>query len=1034
MTRRWLLIGLLLALVVSFSVSSITLARTPVPNTLSGLALRATATPTDEQRMVDFNRTGLKLLHTGRYAESVTAFEKALAIARQLKDAEAEGVVLYNMGDVYWAQGQYAPALDYYTQALTVARKIDDQAGASRSLNRIGDVYWIWGQYDKALDYLNQALTIRRETGDREGEGVTLNDIGVIYQSQGEYDKALDYLNQALTVRREIGDRAGEGTTLHNIGGVYQAKGQYDRALDFYNRALVIRREVGDREGEGATLNDIGAIRKEQGQYTKALDLYTQALSIAREVGDRPGEGTILNNIGGVYDAQGRYAKALDFYTQALTIARKIGDRAGEASALVNIGAVHLEQGQSAQALDYYTQSLTIAREIGDQESEGLALNNIGMIYQSQGQSAKALDFYNQSLAIKRKIGDRAGEGTTLNNIGSIYRRQDELDKALDYYLQALAIAREMGNRASEARDLNNIGGVYHDRRDYDAALDYYQQALVIERAIGDRVREASTLNNIGGIHRLQGQYAQALDYYNQALTIWRAVGDRANQIITLGNRGIDYEILKQRARAIADYRASVELVESVMDDAALDSAIASLTSQAQNSDPYQRLAVLLAQDGNLKDALGYAERGRAILIRTELSGKPIDFRAGLDQSLLKREADLRTALDSAQKTLDSLSKDASASAADVRNAQTALDKTRKDYDQYLETMQLKGGFLARQISHEVASPKQIQAALPADTTLVLYTIGHPDSIVFLITSKTLEAVALDVTDRQIEEQVTAFASDRRANAGTLAKLYNLVVAPIADKLKTKRLIIAPDGALNYVPFAALKGDSGRSLIDDYAISMVPSATTLVLLKARKPEGSATSPGLVLAQPSAPGLPRLTNVRTEAASVAKLLGVEPILDATETDLRSKVSGSKVLLIGAHAELDRLAPLFSVIYLKGDDRYDGRLEARKIYELDLSKGTELVVLSGCNTASGGNGEDFGVLTRAFFGAGAPRVVASLWSVDDEATAYLITTYMTERAAAGNTGNDADALRAAMLATREKYPEPYFWASFVLTGLP
>jgi hypothetical protein len=174
---------------------------------------------------------------------------------------------------------------------------------------------------------------------------------------------------------------------------------------------------------------------------------------------------------------------------------------------------------------------------------------------------------------------------------------------------------------------------------------------------------------------------------------------------------------------------------------------------------------------------------------------------------------------------------------------------------------------------------------------------------------------------------------------------------------------------------------------------------------------------LVLAQPSAPGLPTLRNAPLEALEVA--------------DLRAQATGSQVVYITAHAELNRFAPLFSVIHLGEGGGYDGRLEVREIYELDLPRGTELVVLSGCETASGGGGEDFGLLTRAFFAAGTPRVVASLWSVDDAATADLLTAFIAERATHANA---ADALRVAMLTAREQYPEPYYWASFVLSGLP
>jgi CHAT domain-containing protein len=159
--------------------------------------------------------------------------------------------------------------------------------------------------------------------------------------------------------------------------------------------------------------------------------------------------------------------------------------------------------------------------------------------------------------------------------------------------------------------------------------------------------------------------------------------------------------------------------------------------------------------------------------------------------------------------------------------------------------------------------------------------------------------------------------------------------------------------------------------------------------------------------------------------------VTAITDASESDLRAGSTGAAVIHISAHAELDRFAPLFSVIYLGEDDVYTGGVEVREIYELDLMQGTQLVILSGCNTASGGTGEDFGLLSRAFFAVGAEQVVASLWSVDDAATADLLPTFIAERA---NYDTDAGALRAAMLATRETHPEPYYWASFVLVGLP
>ena len=89
------------------------------------------------------------------------------------------------------------------------------------------------------------------------------------------------------------------------------------------------------------------------------------------------------------------------------------------------------------------------------------------------------------------------------------------------------------------------------------------------------------------------------------------------------------------------------------------------------------------------------------------------------------------------------------------------------------------------------------------------------------------------------------------------------------------------------------------------------------------------------------------------------------------------------------------------------------------------------MSGCDTGSGGTGEDFGLLNRAFLATGAEKVVSSLWSVDDAATADLLTTFIEARQSGLG---EAAALRQAMLQTRESYPDPYYWASFTLTGQP
>jgi hypothetical protein len=138
----------------------------------------------------------------------------------------------------------------------------------------------------------------------------------------------------------------------------------------------------------------------------------------------------------------------------------------------------------------------------------------------------------------------------------------------------------------------------------------------------------------------------------------------------------------------------------------------------------------------------------------------------------------------------------------------------------------------------------------------------------------------------------------------------------------------------------------------------------------------------------------------------------------------------MLHLAAHGSYNLHNPLYSAIALAEDQANDGQLEVHEIYGLDLTN-TDLVVLSACQTQLGelSAGDEVVGLTRAFFFAGTPTVIASLWNVDDEATSLLMEHFYTHlREGVGK----AAALRQAQLEVREAYPEPHYWAGFVLSG--
>jgi tetratricopeptide (TPR) repeat protein/CHAT domain-containing protein len=972
----------------------------------------------------------------GQYANALDSYQQALVIAREVGDRMVEGATLHNIGRVYDAQGQYAEALATYQQVLAIWQEVGNQVGESNALNTIGEIYRRQGRYADALDVYRQTLVIAREGGDRADEGAILNNIGRVYDDQGQYPEALGYLQQALVILQEVGYRVGEGSTLNNIGLVYEHQGRYAEALNYYQQALVIQWEVGDRAGGGNTLNNIGAIYYHQGQYAKALDYLQKALVIRQEVGDRAGEGATLNNIGEVYRSQGQYAKALDYYQQALVIVREVDNRAGEGSTLNGIGEVYRSQGQYAEALDYLQRALVIVREVGNRAVEGNTLNNIGEVYRSQGRDVEALDFFQQALAITREVGDRAGEGVTLGNIGVIYHRQGRYAEALDSFRQALVIAREVGDRAGEGNTLNNIGGVYDYEGRHAEALDSYQQALVIRREVGDQVGEGATLNNIGGIYHRQGRDAEALDSLQQALVIEREVGDQAVEGTTLSNIGVIYRSQGRYAEALEYYNQAMDIFEAIRAAAGSESGRAMFI--AQHAGLYDHAIELYHAQGQDDKAFDISERGRARAFLDSLATGYVELSDDAAADLYVREQEAYAVRQVAQDALVTARAQQPPDEALITDLEKQLQQAETDYQAALKAIEDRGDQLAALVPGRsgVLDLTQVQALLDDHTTLVSYWVLEDQTLAFIITRNSFDTVALDVKQADLEKTISAFrnfASVDEAYPTELQQLYTWLMAPLKDRLTTPVVGIISQGPLHYLPFAALT-DGQSYLGDEYVLFSLPSASMLRFLPA-KHQGRVNTV-LALGNPTlSEPLPNLNYAEQEVEKIASLYGTQPLMDAdaTESALKAQAATAGIIHLAAHGEYNPTNPLYSTIYLAGDDKNDGRLEVHEIYSLDLTQHTRLVVLSACQTQTGAisNGDEVVGLTRAFLYAGTPTVIASLWNVDDQATALLMERFYTHLQEGQG---EAEALRTAQREVRAQYPHPYYWAAFVLTGDP
>jgi CHAT domain-containing protein/Tfp pilus assembly protein PilF len=982
-----------------------------------------------------------------RYPEALDAYDHSLAQARLARDLHGEGVTLNNMGLVYDHQGDGARALEAYQKSLTIKRRREDREGEATTLNNMAGVYAAQGQYDEALEAFQRALPLMRELGTPAQVATVLSGLGTVYDDLGRYEQALMAYEEALAIQRSLQDVAGMGVTLNNIGALHVAQGRHAEALEAFQAALVTLDTIPNPRLEAHVLGNIGTTYQEQGRYAQALEALDRALAILVEIGDRRGQGRTLNSIGAVQDDQGYRTDALTTYEQALAIRLEVEDRYGEAVTRNNMGRVYDAQGRYADALAAYQRALAIQQELGGPGGQGTILNNIGAIYDVQGRHTEAIETYLAALPFREQANDRFGQAVTLSNLGVAYDAMGEDGEALAYLRQALTIHRDVESAWGVAAALHGIGSVYEDQGRDDEALNAYEEALAIRREIGDRFGQGVTLNNMGALYVAQGRYEQALQVYEEALAASEAVEDQLGVGMTRNNMGWLYEQQGRASTALEQYGQAMDALEAVRAVAGSEAGRAAFI--AQYAELYARAVGLQHAQGQDQDAFATSERGRARAFLDSLATGHVELSDDEATGLLTAEQEAYAARQTAQNALTRAGALEPPDPALVADLEAQLADTEAAYTAALDALQARSDQLAALVPGRGTSLSlaALQARLDSQATLIsYYVLGEQGSLAFIIGRDSFNTVELrEATPDNLRAALVAlyrWPSLEEPHPRALRELHTWLLAPLVDQLQTPLVGVVPHQLLHYVPFAALS--DGQSYFgQQHMLFALPSASTLPFIQDNAADTAAAG-AVVLGDPDTgdPALRRLSYAARSAQAVAQALGTRAYTgsDASEARLRTETARARVVHLAAHGSYNVAAPLYSTIFLAPSEAFDGRLEAHEVYGLDL-QASDLVVLSACESLIAeladtqeiavSAGDELVGLTRAFFFAGAPTVIASLWSVDDAATEELMVAFYRHwQAGKGK----AEALQAAQAELQQEYASPYFWAAFVLSGIP
>lgn len=888
--------------------------------------------------------------------------------------------------------------------ALTLWRRVGDREREARELVELGIVQRLLFQTQPAAERLHEAARIYAALGDSADEARALNEAGMTCEELGHAEEALKDYRQALAKARQAGDREQEKHSLNNLGLLLNRRGERRRALVQLHAALRVARELGGL-GQANILNNLGFTYSDLGETQTAINLHRQVLKLADAT--PPEKATALNNLGAIYSDLGNWEEAIQNYEEAIENLQK-EHRLWRASTLNNLAVAQHSSGSFAAARTSYEQALALAGNNVDVQvktaySFGLLLN------QRLGRSAEAVQQW-------KKVVQLAAEHPMLAHYG----------------LAARAAIERGEHRLSDAREtLREAVGHAEQRAELRFAADLTLRLARIEREIGD--------------------LPAAADHAREAV----------ERIEALRNRVAS---LDQRALFLASSQTFYELYIRLLMDLDRQRRGAGYDARALTVSEQARARSLL-------DLLGEAESG---------------LRRGVPPKILKAEQEARDRL----RGLDSLHMRLIHDGAPPDQIAQAAERLGKAVN---ELEEVEDALRESSASYDALTRKSLNVrdlqkqVLGEETLLLEYSLGEERSYLWAVTPSTVQSFALPAR-RQIEAGALAFynAITARDDAGSERAgraLSRMILGPVEPLLGDRTLLVVGDGVLQYVPFTALPLPSipGQRVLARNRVVSLPSASALAALR-RQIEGRPPAPRTLAALadpvfPDDPRLLRIEKVKKGPVQLSTRRGPPPrgpndeedqlrlprlIFAAEEADkilalvsdpgqrlravgfdasyplaTRGKLAEFRYIHFATHGLLNNDQPKLSKLalsqyYEDGRPREESFLRLADIYNLELN--ADLVVLSACQTALGKEvrGEGLIGLTRGFMYAGAARVLASLWSVEDRATSELMKSFyrhlITDKLPA------AEALRRAQLelAADPRYSSPYYWAGFSLQG--
>ena len=865
------------------------------------------------------------------------------------------------------------------------------------------------GDFKTARDYFELMLNDAKKIKNKRFEGDACKNLGRAYHSLGEFKKAMELHQLGLRIAKETGNKDAEGQGYNNLGLTHHSLGEFNKAIEHYELGLGIAQNTGNKDAEGTVYNNLGDTYRHLGEFEKAIDLFQLGLSIAINTGNKNAEGIQYNNLGGAYNFLGEFKKAIEHLELGLIIAINTGNKNAERTAYNNLGGAYNFLGEFKKAIEHFQWGLRIATETGSEDGEGTGYNNLGVVYSSLGEFEKAKELFERGLQIAQNTGKEDAEGTLYINLSSAYHSVGDFEKASKFSKLGLNIAKKTKNKDMLGRGYNSLGHVSFSLGDFKKAIEFYKLGLTIAKEAGDKHSEGHGYINFGEAYQSLNDSQKAIEFYQQGLSIMKEIGHKDAESSAYGALACAFRSLDDVSKAEELFKSQVKLVEEMR---VLLQEKDEWKISFRNTYDFRELVALQLQQGKIIEALLTAEAGRAQALVDLMESQYGDKKSF--QSSFKSQMEL---------TLSNIS-------SHISSPTLFLEEDTCDVYLWLLLKGQQFQFVRKEISVELKT-------LINQTYTQIGVKGRGRSNNRSPDEPEDEEID-DLTDRGTQASASSSQQD---DGGALKTLHEVVIAPISHLIKGDELIIVPDGSSFIIPYAALVDQHSNYLSETMRIRLAPSLTCLKLLAECPEWRHSTSGALLVGDPwvetvriDREKLPQLPGAEKEVKMIGQILNIVPLTgkDATKEQVLSRLNPVSLIHIAAHGQTENGEIILSPNRASVDRPEEEDFLLTMADVLGAKLHAKLVVLSCCHSGQGPiKAEGVVGVARAFLGAGARSVIATLWAIDDEATLEFMRHFY-EHLVAGQSASKALHQAMKCLRESEQYKAVKHWAPFVLIG--